>query len=219
MGTNLSLVFDLDGVLLDSESDNSWLTRAAEKTLQHFNLDTSQQYIEQMYSKNVFRFKEVSKQIGLDPSVLWPVRNRFYSEEKLKAMKHQIIKPFPDVTQLYKLNGQYELAIISNSPQCVVDFFIEGFGFSDLFSFGIGRGDGLRDIEQMKPHPHLFTRFLEKTSAKTFVYVGDRESDKVFAENTGMKFFRIDRMKKHNTSFYSLADLTEYLVSNKQVFQ
>ncbi|MDG6218978.1 MAG: HAD hydrolase-like protein [Candidatus Thermoplasmatota archaeon] len=212
-----SLVFDLDGVLLDSESDLSWLTRAAERTLHHFNIKDPLKYIECLYSKNVVRFEEMSKRIGIDPMVLWPIRNRLYTEEKIKGMRNQTIKPFSDITTLYRLNGDYEFSIISNSPQSVVDFFIDHFGYADLFSFGIGRGDTIQDILHMKPHPFLFDRFKEKTSAKRFVYIGDQESDRVFAKNTGMKFYLIDRIRKQHDGFLSLDDLVTYFLSKDDI--
>jgi len=215
MNTTISLVFDLDGVLLDSETDISWLTRAAERTLEHFGIQNNLHHVEALYSKNVKRFKEISDQIGIEPKKLWPIRNQYYTEEKLNAMKKMIIKPFPDVSTLYRLNDDYELSIISNSPQSVVDYFIYSFNYSDLFTFGIGRGDGIKDIKLMKPHPHLYTKFLEKTKAKMYLYIGDRESDRIFAEKTGMRFFLIDRTGTQDDGFFSLLDFVEHIVSIK----
>jgi len=212
-----SLVFDLDGVLLDSEADLSWLTRAAERTLYHFNIIDPLKNIESLYSKNVVQFKEMSKLIGIDPNVLWPIRNRLYTEEKLKAMRDQTIKPFSDISTLYRLKGYYEFSIISNSPQSVVDFFIDHLGFVDLFSFGIGRGDTIQDIIHMKPHPYLFDRFKEKTSAKRFIYIGDQESDRIFAKNTGMDFHLIDRQRRQHDGFSSLDDLVTYYLTKDKI--
>jgi phosphoglycolate phosphatase len=219
MSIPFSFVFDLDGVLLDSETDIAWLNRAAERTLAHFGIENLQQNLESLYAKNVKRFKEISDELGIEASALWPIRNKFYTEEKLLAMKQGSIKPFSDVKEIYKLQREYELSIISNSPQSVVDLFINDFGFSDLFSFGIGRGDSLTDIEHMKPHPFLFTRFSERTSATSYMYIGDRPSDRVFAENTGMSFALIDRFDNQNDGFFSLSDLVDHILSKKELYR
>ncbi len=208
-------VFDLDGVLLDSETDLSWLREASKKTLAHFNIDEGK-YTEFLYSKHIPRFKEISEQIGVKPEILWPVRNRIYTEEKLQAMKNRVIGPFPDVSRLYDIKSFFELGIVSNSPQTVVDFFIREFEYEDLFSFGIGRGDGLKDIELMKPHHHLFSEIQKKATVNKFIYIGDQVTDEKFAQRTGMHFFYLKRLGKQPDGFSSLDDLVIFLKAHYQ---
>ncbi len=215
MSINRAVVFDLDGVLLDSESDTSWLQNAAEKTLAYFDVDIKS-FAEFLYSTHVPHFRKISEKIGIDAEVLWPVRNRLYTEEKLNAMKDRVIGPFPDISRLYDITDVFELGIVSNSPQVVVDFFIEEFGYDDLFSFGIGRGDGLEDIERMKPHPHLFTKLFSVSTVTRFLYVGDRKTDQLFAERTGMDFVFLNRHQNKANGFSSLVDLVVFLQSQKK---
>ncbi|MFH1013592.1 MAG: HAD-IA family hydrolase, partial [Thermoplasmatota archaeon] len=203
---------DLDGVLLNSDSDLSWAYTAIKKTLDHFDIICSKEHVELLYAMNTSKLIEASEQIGVDPTQLWPVRNRYYTTEKIKAMRENIIKPFPDIDQLYHLKEKYELCIVSNSPQHVVDFFIEQNKYTNLFSFGIGRGDTLQDIEQMKPHPYFFSKIKERTMLRSFLYIGDTEIDRQFAQNTGMQFLLIDRHEKQDDGFSSLYELVSFLL-------
>jgi phosphoglycolate phosphatase len=205
-------VFDLDGVLLDSESDLSWLQRASVRTLEYFDIDT-EEFTELLYSKHVPNFLKISTRLGVDPHILWPVRNRIYTEEKVDAMKHRVITPFSDVSRLYDLKPSFEMGIVSNSPQSVVDFFIQEFEYGDLFQFGIGRGDGLKDIEKMKPHPFLFSLLRKQVRSDHIFYIGDAETDRLFAENTGMLYLSLKREEDVDSSFSSLNEIVSYLLS------
>jgi phosphoglycolate phosphatase len=215
MNESCAAIFDLDGVLLDSESDLSWLQTASEKTLAHFNIDI-EEYADLLYSKHVPNFLEVSKRMGINPIELWPVRNRIYTEEKLKAMKERIITPFSDMASLYDLQPFFELGIVSNSPQSVVDYFIQGYGYEDLFQFGIGRGDGLEDIQRMKPHPFLFSKIKTRINAACIFYIGDTDTDRLFAERTGMSYLPLDRTIGTPMSYSTLDQIVDFLLT-KQV--
>lgn len=208
------VAFDLDGVLLDSETDISWILISIDKTLDHFNIDKTEEHKKYLYFKNAEQFKKISYKLGLNPTTLWPIRNKIYIQEKLQAMKDGVITPFPDVNALYKLIEHYELAIISNSPQCVVDAFIQDFKFHDLFTYPIGRGNELSDIEQMKPHPSLFNRLKHQTKAKEFMFIGDRESDRIFADATGMKYIHLNRTNSDEQNFKTLHEIVQYILEN-----
>jgi len=119
------VAFDLDDVLLDTESNLDWLYRAFRKTLAEYGINSSQENLQKIHSKNLPRFNKISEELGIRSEELWETRNRNYIEEKMKAMKNREISPFPDVDSLYKLKETYSLTIVSDSPQEIVDFFIK----------------------------------------------------------------------------------------------
>lgn len=211
-----SLVFDLDGVLLDSESDLSWLMNALKKTLTKIGIPITDDTLSLIHSNNVHRLPDLASSLDLDLKELWNVRNNFYIEEKINALHSGIIKPFGDVPLLYKLQPFYELGILSNSPQLVVDHFINHFNFNDLFSYGVGRGNAYEEIRLMKPHSFMMTKLRKKTKKTQFIYVGDLETDKIFAENNKMQFIYLRRDNRKETSFSNLSDVVHFLLPEEK---
>jgi phosphoglycolate phosphatase len=214
MKNSYGAVFDLDGVLLDSESDLSWLNTALKKTLEHLGIESSEENMKKIQSKNVYKFDEISIELNVEAEDLWETRNREYIKEKIKAMKSGMIKPFSDVSCLYELKGKYGLSIVSNSPQEIVDFFIEKFNYDDLFDCGIGRGTSLVDLKKIKPNSHLLERLKERIQEKKLIYIGDSENDRKFAKNTGMDFLFLSRERAKKEEFDTLCQIVKCLLKS-----
>lgn len=211
MKSKLRVMFDLDGVLLESEEDLTWLERALSKTLRVFGIEDTEENLKKLYPGKLRNFREEVKDLSVGPKELWRKRNANYIEEKVRAMKKGEIKPYPDVSALYQLKDPFLLGIITNSPQEVVDAFVEEFQYEDLFVAWIGRGSRLPDLQKIKPNPYLFKRIREEVGNGQFVYVGDREVDQEFAENTGMEFLPLTR---NRNSFKNLEEIVKYLKSS-----
>jgi len=205
------VAFDLDDVLLDTESNLDWLYRAFRKTLAEYGINSSQENLQKIHSKNLHRFDRVSEELGIRSEELWETRNKNYIEEKMKAMKNREISPFTDVDYLYKLKEAYGLTIVSDSPQEIVDFFIKEFNYEDLFDFGIGRGSKFEDLKKLKPNSYPLERLREITEYDKLIYVGDSKKDREFAKNTGLKFIFLSR--KEDEGFNSLNKVVDYLLS------
>jgi phosphoglycolate phosphatase len=207
------ITFDLDGVLLDSETNISWMQASIQKTLAYFHIPQTEENMQFLHFDNVKQFKKISRILGLNPSEFWPIRNNIYTIEKANAIKEHSIGPFKDVFHLFELRKRFDLGIISNSPQSIVDLFIQEFHFQELFTYPIGRGDTLWDIEHMKPHRFLFDQLKQKVSAEKWIYIGDRESDRVFAEKTGMGYIHLQR-DGVKSQFTDLKTIVSYLLED-----
>jgi phosphoglycolate phosphatase len=203
--------FDLDDVLIDTESNLNWLYKSFKKTLAEYGIDSSKENLQKFHSKNLHRFDMICKEFGVKPEELWETRNGNYIKEKIKAMKNRELIPFPDVNSLYKLKGSYGLTIVSDSPQEVVEFFIGEFNYEDLFDFGIGRGSKFGDLKKLKPAAHPLKKLKEVIQYDNIIYVGDSEKDREFAENTGMEFILLSR--EADKGFNSLDAVVDYLLS------
>lgn len=188
-----AIIFDLDGVLLDSESDMTWMKNALIDTLTFFKIPPTEEHIRLLDTKNLSRFPEVAHYFNIEVKELWHIRNKFYTSHKVAAITNEHIRPFPDVTALKPLHTRLELAIISNSPQEVVDAFLKQFQLQHLFTTVVGRSGEYEDIFRLKPHPLLWHKLRPSLHASSIIYVGDRASDKEFAQKTGMTFYGLNR--------------------------
>ncbi|MCF7875457.1 HAD-IA family hydrolase [Candidatus Bipolaricaulota bacterium] len=203
------IIFDLDGVLLDSEGDLEWLDRAIRKALKEIGVPTTRKNIEKLYPGGLSNFRELVAHFPVPPEEAWQIRDKYYVREKLKMIEEGKLKPFSDVEQLYKLKKSYSLGVISNSPAVIVDHFVKYYEFEDLFQDWVGRGSELADLEKIKPSTHFFREIRAEMGQGKYTYIGDRKSDKEFAKNSGMEFIYLARGGK---GFDNLIDLVSHLL-------
>lgn len=189
----MQLVFDLDGVLLDSESDLRWLRTALDATLESVGIDVTPENRRRIAPGNLRVLPTVAKSWDLAPEKLWRVRNDHYLDVKLSAIDSGAIGPFRDVEAIED-DWLPTRHIISNSPEAVVEAFVDRNGFTGLFGERIGRGDGFEWLDRLKPARYFYEVLRTATDENDgYLYVGDTETDREFAERTGMDFYHVDR--------------------------
>ncbi len=202
------VIFDLDGVLLDSESDLEWLNRALKRALEELGVPPTEDNLGKLYPGGLDEFEESVREFPGTPEEIWRVRDRHYVAEKVSMIQKGQLKPFSDVSYLERLKPEYSLAVISNSPAEVVDLFLKNYDLIDLFTAWIGRGSKLEDLKKIKPNPYFFEEIKRKLGEGQYWYVGDRESDAEFAEKAGIDFLYLTRNEE---GFHDLKELVDYL--------
>ncbi|MFW5922358.1 MAG: HAD family hydrolase [Halodesulfurarchaeum sp.] len=205
----MHVAFDMDGVLLDSESTLDWLDRALAKTLDTFDVEPTRTNLELLYPTNLRDFDDAADTLGVPPAELWAVRHRNYVREKRAAIQSGEIGPFADIDELHSIAEIVPLSIISNSPESVVETFVAEAELADVIDHCIGRGPERTAVETMKPAPDFFERLDAMTDASGYVYVGDNTSDALFAQRTGMRFVHLDREVGAVTSLAAVRSMIE----------
>jgi phosphoglycolate phosphatase len=204
----MHLAFDLDGVLLDSESDSAWLNRALRAAFDELGLAGSGAEPAQLYPPSIEGIHEVAAELGVPADHLWEVRDRHYVRVKRDAITSGELAPFEDVSELYGLRSAHDLHIISNSPTSIVETFVQTYGYDDLFGVRLGRGADLEALDRIKPDPHLYHQLVEQLNgSRPALYVGDTETDRAFADATGMRFVHLTRDRRGVESLRELPAL------------
>ncbi|MFP4589726.1 MAG: HAD family hydrolase [Candidatus Bipolaricaulota bacterium] len=204
--------FDLDGVLLDSEdySPEGWIKRAFSQCLRELGHGVTDEKIELiLIGKLQGSLDQVSQKLEVCPETLWKTREKYLLDEKERALRTQEIEAYPDIDLLHDLADRYQLTIVSNSPQRIVDVFVEKYDLTTIIECAIGRASTLRGFQRTKPHPYLLKQMLQRTESQHSLYVGDRDTDREAAAQSQMDFIRLDRGGEHEGTDHSVADLRQ----------
>ena len=174
------VIFDLDGTLVDSETD---LTLSV-------NLVRSQMGLEELPVKTISSFvgrgvvtlmeralgnsataEDVQKAVGL-----------FLAYYRLHMLDHTV--PYAGVRETLDGLRGWKMAVLTNKPVRFSRDMIAGLGLAGHFSFIYG-GDS---FERKKPDPMGVAKLMEDTgcsSAQTMI-VGDSDTDVFTARNAGV---------------------------------
>lgn len=198
----MNVGFDLDGVLLDSAADLAWLDRGLDAALAELEIERTEANRRKLYPDALADLEAVAAEFDVEPDHLWATRTRNYTEAKVAAIRSGELTPFEDLDAIQRVTDE-TLFCVSNSPQEVVDAFLESTGYDEAFDVAVGRGQSREALECLKPDPTMFEPIADELGEGEYVYVGDRDSDREFAARTGMGYVHLDRRER------TLADAVE----------
>ena len=179
-----TIIFDLDGVIIDSEPV-------------HFKLE--KQMLEEL--KIAVSFEEHSSYVGMSSENMWEAivnrHNVSYCAQDLVQKKHELylehlleeknLHPIPGAAELIKElhKNIFKLVIASSSPAEVIDAVLKKFNLSDYFMATVSG----TELTHSKPHPEIFLRAAKLTNSKPeeCVVIEDSENGVTAAKAAGMK--------------------------------
>jgi len=171
-----SVVFDLDGVLIDSR-----LTMEISWSLIQEKYSIVQPFTE--YFKHIgIPFIEIMKAIGINDNLV-EIKNDYFSytqenSEKIKAYNHSY-----DIFYILK-NKNITTGIITSKERKNTLAICSRYGFSpnEIIT--------PNDVKKGKPSIDSGQEYLKRTglNSKDVIYVGDMESDFVFSKNMDFQF-------------------------------
>jgi len=211
-----SVLFDLDGVIVDSEPLHF---EAHRKALGRFGIHiTIDDYMEFGVAKgdaNLINAASEKYGVKIDREKASRLKKELYKEifEKKASPRKGVLE------LIEHLGGRHVLAITSSGARDSVEFMIERLGLEKRFEAVIS-GD---DVERVKPFPDIYEKVLNQLGLKNTdcVAIEDSESGLLAAKGAKIKcivapceFTRAQNFSEADFVFKELEEITEQLIDS-----
>lgn len=188
------IIFDQDGVLLDSGIDNfHWMEKIRIKEAQKNGIDLDANEVRILvHSSSHQKVEELLERKGMSWKQLEDIERK-KENQKIKRIEKGDIKLFPKVKEVLQKLEQ-PTGMVTNAPYLSTKFTVNYFGIKDYF--GHINAPKLDDMKQFynrkKPKPVMIHETMEKLGMKNPIMIGDSGSDIRAAENAGIASIHLD---------------------------
>ena len=212
-----TVIFDMDGVIIDSEPLHFMVDKIILKKL---NINSPDNYLDQFVGftnpamweviKNEYSVKEsIDELIDLQMSI------------KLKQLEENDYFPIDGITELLKSLAEknYKAGIASSSPRIFIEAVIKKLKIENYF-FKIVSGE---EVPKSKPEPDVFLTTAKQLEAKpnSCVVIEDSKSGVAAAKKAGMKCIGFQNPSSGNQDLssadiivHSIADIKYSTIEN-----
>ena len=194
-----SVIFDMDGVILNSLVENEdWKFDAVEKALNETGINPERLSRREMefFLGDHGRKKciEACKKYDLDPGNVWKLIAETTSLARIQQVKNGDFRLYSDArTFLDALHEEdRKLGMISNAPESAVETTMKFFELKAYFDFYRGV-ENFSDLKLRKPHPDHIQIAEAELKQRPSLYIGDKESDIKAAKNAGIDAALVNR--------------------------
>jgi HAD superfamily hydrolase (TIGR01549 family) len=192
------ILFDMDGVILEGHgTDEIVHDQALEDAIaeRELTVDSEIRSLLAGYEYDT-DFALGCKQLGIDPIRFYTLREQHSARRAIDRLEQGKRGLYPDADALADLGERYDLGIVSNNYDAVVEFVVDHHGL-DMFSHIRGRDVGVQGFYQRKPDPHYLLAGMAALDGVDGLYVGDRVTDVVAATRAGLDAVFVRR--SHNS--------------------
>ena len=183
-----AVIFDMDGVILDSGLDNfEWMDEIRRKKASEMGFEYSHDdAIQIVQSTDMSQIEELMDRKGMILKEIEEIEHRVQNA-KISLIEHGAIRLFSETEKILQEIDR-PLGLATNSPKKTAKFTLRYFGINDYFdSFEALELDGLENyVQNKKPHPYMLEKVIEELDAENPVMVGDTSADIKAAENSGI---------------------------------
>lgn len=177
----VAVIFDLDGVLVDSEhyKFKAWQAAFGSIGVEFDWEEFNQEFVIQGASFVEFLERRNFKGEFVEENVR-PIANKHF----LKSIEEEI-SLMPGAAEILERLQEFPLALASNSYYLYVDKIVEKFRFDERFK-AIANGS---EVKRLKPHPDVLLLAADRMGVKPkdCVVIEDAPKGIVAAKNAGMK--------------------------------
>ena len=177
------IIFDMDGVLLDSEPMHQDIIY---ETFQLEGIPFDKAYIQTLTGMSAFpMWEKVKRDAQRSESVEELIKfHRDYFFKRLPEVKVPLVPHVKDVLEKFKNEGKH-LSLASSSGRKLIDIFTQQTNIAHYFEV-IMSGD---DVQYSKPNPEIFLKVAQRygLSATQFTVIEDSTNGVKAAKSAGMQ--------------------------------
>ena len=186
--TNNYIIFDMDGVLLDSEPMHQEIIY---ETFQLKGIPLDKAYIQTLTGMSAFpMWEKVKRDAQRTESVEELMQfHRDYFFKRLPEMKVPLVPHIKEVLEKFKNEGKH-LSLASSSGRKLIDIFTQQTNIAHYFEV-IMSGD---DVQSSKPNPEIFLKVAQcyGLPATQFTVIEDSTNGVKAAKSANMKCIGFD---------------------------
>ncbi|VDG81533.1 HAD superfamily hydrolase [Capnocytophaga ochracea] len=186
--TNNYIIFDMDGVLLDSEPMHQEIIY---ETFQLKGIPFDKTYIQTLTGMSAFpMWEKVKRDAQRTESVEELMQfHRNYFFKRLPEMKVPLVPHIKEVLEKFKNEGKH-LSLASSSGRKLIDIFTQQTNIAHYFEV-IMSGD---DVQYSKPNPEIFLKVAQwyGLPATQFTVIEDSTNGVKAAKSANMKCIGFD---------------------------
>ncbi|ACZ12116.1 HAD family hydrolase [Sulfurospirillum deleyianum] len=181
MKKEISIIFDMDGTLIDSSEA---MTQSVNYVRKSIGLDTP--LSKEALEYHINALDQQLPKIFYNTETYDPAHRALFKEHYMEHAP-KTISLYPDVKEmLHLLSQKAYLAIATNAHECFAHNMLEALGIERYFSSVVGSNN----VAEPKPSPLMVYHVMETlgTSSEQTVLVGDSIKDERAALNAGISF-------------------------------
>ena len=172
------IIFDLDGVIIDSKENMRASWNAVNKS---FNFKIS---FKKYFDKIGMPFEDILKKLKIN-EIFFKKAKKTFRENSIKNFN--LIKTYPEthkVIRILKKNPDYKLAVLTSKERTRTIKILKRFNLKFHYVQCPIKG------KKGKPYPYLLNNLLRKSKIKRShcCYLGDTSIDLRFSKNSKIKF-------------------------------
>lgn len=208
-----AVIFDMDGVIIDSEPIHFQVDMKTMKDLGcRITVEELNKYVG---TTNEYMLTEIKKNYKITQSIEEIIKYKV--EITKKIILECDLEPLEGIRALLQelKNNNIPAAIASSSPRDLIDVVVSKFQLKDYFSY-IVSGE---EVEEGKPAPDVYIKTSEKLGIKPkdCVVIEDSKNGVLAAKKAGMKCIGFQNLNSGNQDL-SMADIIVKSITEVDIY-
>ncbi|KZN26281.1 phosphoglycolate phosphatase [Haladaptatus sp. R4] len=183
-----SVLFDVDGVLLDFHSDHPTVYRqAVEATFGAFDVSPSVDDLNAFIAgATMDEMRRACARHDIDFERFWPEREENASALQSGMMDRGERVLYDDSSVLFDLADHHDMGLVSSNQHATIEYMVERFDLAHLFEAVYGRDPTVEGFDRTKPETYYIEKAMNDLDVTDGLYVGDSACDVRAAHRAGL---------------------------------